>query len=365
MVCRAHDPGWPRSGWDVAVSGDTPGAAKRSLESQARFLESVLGHILDEGAPLEALFVYRWRDVDAPLPTFHRAERDPYRATYGIIDDDGTPRPAMSVVAGFYRGSQQAFAFPTGDLTYREWPWDILAMWTVLLMLALLYAFSARFRHTVPRYFLAHGFYRDSVREGRNVLFLSSLTMLIALALSSGVALGVTVDILGQETGFRILASWLPDRIVALLGSASSHPIDFLLIVAALYAAIEFFWILMLVAVSRARGGLGAGQAMLIAVWPRGPLIVFAVILLAIAHGAVPGSPVIPVLIVSALWIGATLWSVTRAVVDFALVSRMPGIIALVLGVLHPFVAALIVVGLIAFAHQERLEFVARVAGLL
>jgi hypothetical protein len=197
----AHD---TPAGWLPSVPGmlrvRRAGCKARGPSSlRPGFSRSALTDVIENAPNAAAVFAYRWRDTDELLPAFHRADRDPYRATYGLRDDDGSFRPAANVLAGFYRGEQEAFAFERGEVSYRDWPWTVILTWVVILMIAILYAVSPRFRNTVPRYFLAHGFYRDSVREGRNLLLVSSLTMLLALAISSGIALASVVDLLGMR----------------------------------------------------------------------------------------------------------------------------------------------------------------------
>lgn len=335
----------------------------RSLESQARFLETALTDLRDAALALEAVFVYRWRDAETRLPAFHRADHDPYRATYGLNNDDGSPRPSLTVASGFFTESQDAFAFERGDASYRAWPWTIILTWAVVLILSILYAFSARFRNTVPRYFLAHGFYRDAVREGRNLLLGSSFTMLLAISLATGVAASVVIDVLGQTTAFRILASWLPESLVRFWGAATVNPPVFMLLVAAIYAAIELFWIVILTLFSRTRSSLGPGQVMLLAVWPRWPLIALMVIIVALSVTTLPISPSLPLVIASALWIIVTLWAIARAVMDYTIISRVPPYVPLVVLLLHPFILLSIVMAVAALRYQDELEFLARIAG--
>lgn len=340
--------------------------SSRSFESQARFLELALTDAIENAWDAPAIFVYQWRDSDEPLPAFHRGERDPYRTTYGVRNDDGSFRPAADVLAGFYRGEQVAFAFDRGEADYRDWPWTVLLTWVVIMMIAILYAVSPRFRNTVPRYFLAHGFYRDSVREGRNLLLASSLTMLIAVALSSGIALAAIVEILGDVTAFRLLMSWLPDVLVTLTGTAATSPLAFILTIALIYAVLEIVWILFLTAISHIRGTLSPGQVMLIAVWPRWPVIVLTLILVALAYGNVSNVVLLPAVVtIVGVWALLTLWSILRAVIDFTIVSRVPAVIGLLMAAIHPFTMVVGTAVILALVYEDRIEFVARASGLL
>jgi hypothetical protein len=150
------------------------------------------------------------------------------------------------------------------------------------------------------------------------------------------------------------------------MGTAATAPLTFIVTIAVIYAVLEIVWILFLTAISHIRGHLSPGQVMLIAVWPRWPLIALTLILVAMAYGPVYADLLLPgVLFIGATWVLVTLWSILRAAIDFAIVSRVPAIIALLMVAIHPFVLAVATLGLLAALNQDRVEFVARVAGLL
>jgi hypothetical protein len=335
-----------------------------SFASQARYLEDALNEMHMSTLRLEAVFVYRWRDAETTLPAFHRADRDPYRATYGLIGERRGARPAAEVVSGFYTGTRYAFAFEQGEAGYRTWPWPTMMMWTVLLLIGLTYAISIRFRHTVPRYFVTHGFYRDSVREGRNLLLGSSFTILIAFSIAAGTALFVAIDVLGQATGFRMLALWLPDALIRFWGGASVNPLIFILLAAAVFAALKLFWIVVLALLSRAAVALGPGQAMLLAIWPQWTILLVMIFMVGLSVTDLWSVPVEPVLFVGGLWAITAIWAVLRTVVDFAIIARAPAFIPIVAFLLHPFVLFLAGLAFTAMVYQEELRFVAQVMGV-
>lgn len=349
------------------VRSSGPGGLRneRSPQQQARFLENRLTElVLDRAAPgLTALFVYRWRDAEISLPLLSRADPDPFRATYGLHASQMNERPSYEVARGILTGSQTTFAFEAGEVTLRDWPWITILGWVALLLIALLYAFSPRLRQMVPRYFRAHGFYRDAIREGRDLLLGSSLIVLLALGLAAGVTVAVGVDILGEVMAFRILLSWLPEPFVFFLARATVEPWLFAFLIAAIYAGLILIWIILMMILSRTRYTLGPGQVLMLVVWPRWPLLVLMLAALALAGSPPPEDALLHVYIlggIAGLWVLVTLHAIVRAVVDYTAIARVPPYVPILLFLLNPVVISLTVAAFAWLQYRDDVMFAVR-----
>ena len=140
-----------------------------SPEAQARYLERHLRTLFADTTQVPYVFVERWRDVEEALPSPALSRTAPTLRSYGLHDQTRTPRPAFDVVTGFIADRQTTFAFPTGTAPSPSAPWATLVGWFVLVLVGGSYAASSRFRYMVPRYFRAHVFYRDSIRDCANL----------------------------------------------------------------------------------------------------------------------------------------------------------------------------------------------------
>lgn len=334
----------------------------RSAESQARYLEDRLTELLRLDAP-PAFFVYRWRDGRAAAPSVSRGEADPYLERYGLFSGDNEERPAYEVVRGLLTGEQAVFALDAGTGAHRPWPWTVLMGWLVIGGLAVLYAAAPRFRQLVPRYFRAHGFYRDAIREGRDLLLGSALAALVTVGLAAGVTASVVMGAVGDIVPVRILLAWLPPDVVEFLALSSYQPVVFILMVAGVYAAAMITWAIVIALCSRLHLSLRPGQALMLVIWPRWPLVLLMVAALTLAASPLEtAADAWPLFIVVGLWLLVTLYATIRAIVDFTAISRVPLYAPVIAAVLNPFLVAAAIILLIALQYAPEVGFLLRIA---
>ncbi len=359
----AHDTPAGIAGVGTWVRPDAAGLqSPHSAEQQGRFIERRLDELLVDprSPPTEVVFVYRWRDAETSPPLFTPDDANPYVARYGLHDSQMEERPAYGVVQGILTGRQTVFAFPQGDKSAREWPWVIILGWLCLLLIGIGYALSPRLRQMVPRYFRARGFYRDAIREGRDLLLGSSLLILLSLGLAAGVTSALVIDMLNDVMAFRVLMAWLPEAIVFFLARAIAEPLLFTLLVSAVYAGLLLVWILLMLIFSRIRFGLGFGQVLMLVVWPRWPLVLLMLAGLALFGSTemlAPLHQIYGVAILVSLWIVTTLQAVIRSVIDYAAIARVPGLVPVLLLVLNPAVIAITAAVLFWLRYQDETRF--------
>lgn len=327
-------------------------------EVQARYLENALRSLLIDSpdvAPV-AVFVHRWRDVTASHPSPAYELDDPYRRPYGLLTADGQPRPAMAVVRGIYTGRQQVFAFRTGEAPARRAPLIMLLGWSVVGLLAVYYALSPRFRHMVPRYFRAHNFYQDAVREGRDVLFAASMVLLVGFISACGITLYVVLQHLRTQEAFVVffqhLPQWLQDLSITLL----QQPWGLVFLSGLAYALVLMLWAGLLAIFSRRRYMLVGGQAMMLVLWPRWPLL-----LVMVAAMLVPSLPpehaeqAAVVLVVS--WVTITFYAVLRTLYDYTVVTRVPLYVPFVLFLVNPLIILALGAALVLWQAPDFVTF--------
>ncbi|MDX1545383.1 MAG: hypothetical protein R3247_00255 [Rhodothermales bacterium] len=321
-----------------------------SPESQARYLETHLRHLLaDTTAAGRAVFVHRWRDVPVASPSPVHDLARPTAHGYGLHAAGGAARPALAVVRGFFTDGQTTFAFPQGAAPPAPVPWARLLGWLVFLMLGATYALSPRFRYTVPRYFQAHGFYRDGIREGREVLLGSSIVMLLAVALSVGILGTVVLDVLRPTAAFRLVFSALPASVQQTAVALLAQPWMLILLLGSFYALGIALWASLLALVSRRRHPLLPGQALMLVLWARWPLLV-----LLLGAMTVPSLPA-PWAVRGALLLVAVgglvaLYALIRTLYDYAAITYVPGPFVLLLALANPMVLLALALTLPIFA---------------
>ena len=214
------------------VTASTSGLLHRqSPESQARYLET---HLTAEVHPATAVFVYRWRDQAGFTPTSGVANGGD--DAIGLHTADGSPRPAYAVVRGVYTGEQRDFAFAAGAAPEKRTPWVLLCGWLAFGLIGSCFASSVRLRNTLSRYFLGKGFYRESMRSGREVLLTSSVMLPIAQSLCAGVTGSLFVDTMRHEAAFQYLLGVLPEAADPILVTLLARPWMLVMLLGGLYA---------------------------------------------------------------------------------------------------------------------------------
>ncbi|HEX7071422.1 MAG TPA: hypothetical protein VF190_11475, partial [Rhodothermales bacterium] len=339
---------------DAARGLNVPG----SPESQARYLENVLQRLLRPGESRAdaGVFIYRWRDVRDNRPSPALDLEDPYRRSYGLFKADGEPRPAADVVSGMLGRGQHVFAFASGTTRNDEFLFSTLAGWAVLILLGIAYASSPRLRPMVPRYFAAHGFYREAVREGRDVLLTASIVLLSALSLAVAVIWYVILEGWRIRPEFLLLFRMTPRGVQEFLVTLLRSPVLFLLLVGSVYGVALTIWSAILAFLSRRRYALSPAQALMLAIWPR-----WAVVLLMLAAMVVATLPTHldlahPAYLVGA-WILVTLVATARTLYDYAAVTRVPVGRLLVGALLNPLVLIVLFLLILWLRYQPEALF--------
>ncbi|MEQ9103385.1 MAG: hypothetical protein RIE53_01670 [Rhodothermales bacterium] len=294
---------------------------------QARFMEEALHDLAGE-----AFFIHRWRDGS-----------DAWGKRYGLYTASGNPRPALQVVRGISRDLQQTFALPAQP-PQRPSSWPILLGWFLLAFLAVLYAGNPRFRSMLPRYFMAHGFYRNAVREAREVLPLTSTALITLVGLSIGLIgavflSGVYDTPVGWYVHGLLPEAWAP-TLTILLGA----PVVLTILLGCGALVFISVWMGIQVLATGRRNPLLPSQALMLAVWPRWQMIA----LLPIAMGLLTGPYVTGRLLLGGAWVLCALWASIRTSIDVSRVTRIRPVTAATLWVLNP--GTLLVVGMIVWA---------------
>ena len=315
-----------------------------SEESHARYLETSLDwffNALKQDQPA-AVFVYRWRDDLSGIASPGHNPEDPYLRSYGIMAN-GAGRAAYQVVEGFYTGKQMVFAFPGGEAPAYHVSWAILVGWGILFMLGLFYATSPRMRQMIQRYFLAKGFYRDAIREGRGMLLGLASVFLTGLSASVGMLGAVILETVRDEPALVMLFRWLPTRLADVLVELLNQPLMVILLIGSVYAFSLVLWSTILSAMSRRRYPLSPGQVMMLVVWPRWPiflLMVAAMIMPTIPHEY--SMRMCLVLVVGLVIL--TLNAMVRSLYDFTTTARVPPLLSIAAAFSNPLVLLLVII---------------------
>lgn len=330
-----------------------------SPEAQARYLEEALHMLVLDAAEggARVVFVYRWRDVDSPVRSPAFDVENPHRRPYGLIDADGRPRLAMGVVQGLYTGRQDVFAFEPGRQPAGQTPWLILAGWGVFALIGIYYALSPRFRHMVPRYFRAHNFYQDAVREGRDVLFGASMVLLVAVAAAAGTTLYVVLESVRREDAFVALYRWIPEGLQQIGLTLMAEPWALVTLAGVSYAVVLVLWSGLLAALSRRGYMLVGAQGLMLALWPRWPLLLVMAAAMVVGSGTAPLPAALGAVVLMGAWLVVTLYALVRTLVDYTAVTRVPLWVPAVLLVVNPLVIAGLVLLVVWLQAPDRAAF--------
>ncbi len=336
------------------VAPDAPAGLRvpHSAEAQARYLETHLRAWL-EGAPAPPpVFVHRWRDAGHATLAGGPESPDPYGRRYGLLDRDGAKRPAFEVVKGLYTSRQRVFAFPAGrapDRPVSEW---VLLGWGMFLMLGIYYARAPRFRFMVPRYFTAHGFYREAIRQGRDVLPVASALLLVMMGLSTGMLGSVLAEAYAADATVLLFLKKLPAGVLEAVVLLLTRPWLLLLLLGSVYVLGVALWALVLGALSRRYRTLMPGQVLMLVVWPR--WVFLPVLVGTMVVSALPPDTMHPARwLLAVAWLVLTVWATVRTLYDYAMVTRasLPGV--LLAGLANPLWTVLLVLAALATFWPE------------
>ena len=252
-----------------------------SAHRQARYLETTLAQLLDttRTAP-PVVFVDRWRDDASPLlPSRH----------FGLYEANGTARPAARVVRGMYSGTQRAFAFPRGSPPSASYALVLLG-WGLVALLGLAYTGSLFVRQTVVRYFTAPGFYRDALRDGRDLSPWTNGLVLGIVAASFGVATSRAAQLASAHPDTIHVLAALPRSLQAVLAQGIEHPVLAGLVAGGGGLGILCLWMGGLVLAARIDSRFSLAQGVVLVTWPCWPVLVA----LPVALATGPAAPLSP-----------------------------------------------------------------------
>ena len=318
--------------------------APHSPEWQARELEQYLAHWrpdpsdpwvayaqsqaaaypADSVATMPTLFVARWQDRDGAL-----------NRQYGVHTAQGAPRPAARVLRGVYRGEQHVFAFPRGMPPTPSVPWVVLLGWVLLGTVAATYARRPLFQRAASRYFLAHGFYCDSVREGRETLPTVHALLLGVVSVATGTVVATVLGALEPAVALGRVVEALPSVPAAWVAVAVQQPTSAGLWASIATAGALLIWGGALALASRQWRALRADQMLMLVTWPCWPVLLWMIAGLVVASSFEGGAPVAAGAIAGGAWVTAAI-SATRVLRDVRSVTGMPGGVVAALGLLSP-----------------------------
>ena len=312
---------------------------ERSEERQAAFLADALAALRDSRAAV--VFLYRWQDPARP-EVFHPA---PLEGVFGLQDERGRARPARDVAEKALTVGQSVFALRDGVRAAEGTSWFLLAGLLVFLAIAVMMAVSPRFRAMAPRYFLAHGFYRSAVHEGRDTPGFVAAGMLAILGVVMGLLAWLPLRFFASEPALHAL--WFrsePDLQSAIDGIVN-NPALFTVLAGAVGLFATVLWLSAWSVAANRRSRLSPAQALLLAVFPRWPMLVLLLAsMLLIANW--PANERYWVEILLTAWFLSALWGTARGNADLARVVRTNMIVSLVYWLMSP-VVVLVLIGML------------------
>lgn len=328
-----------------------------SAAAQGRYLEASLPVLISDtlSMPLPAVFIYHWQDRERSLPVVHQDLEKPFVERFGLHTLAGEPRQAYRVVEGILTGRQDVFAFEEGRVRSGDAPWTTLLGWGVVLMIGIFYASSPRFRHMIPRYFQAHFFFRESVREGRDVLFGSSTVLLTALGIVTGLMLSVSLSILQREYVFSLLFGWIPESTQTAAAAIMASPLVFALLVVCGYIILLMVWTILLALITTLAFPMTPAQVLMLVVWSRWPMLLLLPVSMVL--GVTPGAGVGAVALLLGAWLLAELYATGRTLYDLVSVSRTRAHFAVLGFVLHPVIVVGAALLVLAIANEPEVGF--------
>jgi len=322
-----------------------------SPEAQARFFETAFNQTeATDGRTV--FFIHRWRDESGT----GQHVPDPFARQYGLYTVDSDPRPALQVVRGMFLGLQTTFAFDRGVQEEDSLPWFSLLGWLLLALTALMYAASPRFRSMIPRYFFAHGFFRNAVREAREVLPLTSTAILTITGLSIGLIGSFVIKSL-QETDlvlhlFQVLSQTARVSVTSTLGA----PFILAILMGSIALIAMSLWMGLWMIVSGRRVPLLPSQALMLAVWPRWQVLFL--LPLAMTLAAAESVPIWAVILLAAGWLGAAYWSTARTAYDLFKITSIQMGWAFAVWLLNPLIFGSVVLFGWAVLNADDASFV-------
>lgn len=320
-----------------------------SEEAQARYMETALNTL--QSTRFSHVFVHRWRDQglgESDLP-------DPWGRSYGLYTSQSDPRPSLQVVRGILRGIQDTFAFDEGQPGDEGRPWFPVLGWLMISLTALMYAGSPRFRSMIPRYFFAHSFFRNAVREAREVLPLTSTAILTVTGLSIGMIGSFIItglqDLPLTIHWFRLLDEAARTSVTAIL----NVPFVLTVLIGSMTLTSTSVWMGGWMALTGRRTRLLPSQALMLASWPRWQVLIL--LPLAMTLNATPGIPLWSIILLALGWAATAFWATVRTTYDLYKITGVAPAAAALAWVLHPLVLGMLTVLGWSVLHWEHVRF--------
>jgi hypothetical protein len=333
-----------------ATPGSEPGSLiKGSPQYQARFLENVFAGL--QSVQSVGMFVHRWKDESRTVQQLP----DPYRRNYGLYNRAKDPRPALYVTRGVYLGIQNTFVFERGKPEERPLHWFTLVGWILLSMMAVIYAGSPRFRSIIPRYFFAHGFYRNAVREAREVLPLTSTALLTIMGISIGLIATHVIISLQETRPMLHLFSLMDQGPRTSLTLVLEAPFVLAILMGSMALLSMSIWMGMWMMASGRRSPLYPSQALMLAVWPRWQVLF--ILPIAMTFESTPGVPLWAIVLLAVIWIGCAYWATLRTAYDLFKVARIVPGTALLIWLLNPLILGTMVLSAWSLFHWDEVTF--------
>lgn len=339
------------------VHPSLPAAASgaHTATAQAFSLQQTLSQIWGpEGPPPPTLFVFAWQDPT--LTAFPNRQ-------YGLHTADGSPRPAASVVRGFYTQTQRVFAFTPGHTSPSTPPFLILLGWALVMGLGIVYAQNLPVRQTLARYFTAPGFYRDALRDGRDRSVGTNALLWAGLSGAVGIVAAQSAHLAAQSRAAGLVLSALPDPAASVLGHGLSQPALAGIVASLLWLFLLGTWGGGLMAAAHRHSSISLPQLLAVVAWPCWPLLLAPP--LALATG--PEAPLSPSLFGVGLLVGGPLLGVVvagRVLYDYWAITHVPAWGLPILFLLSPPVVGLGSLLVYAAHHTVSIPFLWRLATL-
>ena len=272
----------------------------RSMLAQARALEHLLEQVHTRGVPIA--FAAAWSTASARGPLrFHVAEGD-------------TLLPPGRVVAASTAGPPPPFAWPPGSVSataHTRPTGTTVAIWGLLLGIIGVFVQLPAARRTVLRYLFAHGFYRASLREGRD----ATGPTLVALGLLVGGALwGGGQALIDRAAWLRPVllgVEALPPSLQSWVEVGMTHPgLAAAVVTLALGGALLFWTTAVTLGLQAAGTSISWSQVLMLGLLPW-----WGVPLWALGAAAPAVGTAVPLMLFTSAFIGAA-WSALRMAYD-------------------------------------------------
>jgi hypothetical protein len=206
-------------------------------------------------------------------------------------------------------------------------------------------------RQTVPRYFVAHGFYRDAVKKGRNVGLTVNGILLLAVALSVGTIGTLGARIAGNQPVTEWIVAALPMDLQSPLVVGLDQPVLAGLVVGSVAFGLLLGWAISLFLAAQTKDSFSLAQSVALVTWPCWPVLLGLPLALVTATDP-PFSPKILGLILGIGGVVTLLTSAVRTLLDYVAVTANTALWIPVLLALSPLALLTLVGGLLIFQYD-------------